>query len=65
MTNRIYADHAATAALSHTALRAMEPYFTQKYGNPSSLYGFGQQAKADLEKARADLAACLGSHAAD
>ena len=61
MTNRIYADHAATAALSHTALRAMEPYFTQKYGNPSSLYGFGQQAKADLEKARADLAACLNA----
>ena len=61
MTNRIYADHAATAALSHTALRAMEPYFTQKYGNPSSLYGFGQQAKADLEKARADLATCLNA----
>ena len=36
----------------------MLPYFTSGYGNPSSLYAFGQQAKSDLEQARAEIAAC-------
>lgn len=57
----IYADHASTTALSPKALEAMLPYFTQKYGNPSSLYAFGQQAKSDLEEARAAVARCLNA----
>ncbi|MEG1721129.1 MAG: aminotransferase class V-fold PLP-dependent enzyme, partial [Pseudoflavonifractor sp.] len=57
----VYADHAATTALSDTALQAMLPYLTQKYGNPSSLYAFGQEAKADLDRARAKIAACIGA----
>lgn len=57
----IYADHASTTALSPKALEAMLPYFTQGYGNPSSLYAFGQQAKSDLEKARAAVARCLNA----
>ena len=57
----IYADHASTTALSPAALEAMLPYFTQGYGNPSSLYAFGQQAKSDLEKARAAVARCLNA----
>lgn len=57
----VYADHAATTALSDTALNAMMPYLKAQYGNPSSLYRFAQDAKADLEKARADIAACLGA----
>lgn len=61
MPNFVYADHAATTALSDTALRAMTPYFQQQYGNPSSLYRFAQDAKADLERARADVAACLNA----
>lgn len=61
MPNMIYADHAATTALSDTALNAMLPYFKEKYGNPSSLYRFAQEAKADLDAARADVAACLGA----
>ena len=61
MSRFIYADHAATAALRPAAFRAMEPYLAQKFGNPSSLYAFGQAAKADLEEARADLAACLNA----
>lgn len=61
MSRIVYADHAATTALSDAALHAMMPYFKEKYGNPSSLYGFAQAAKADLEQARADVAACLGA----
>lgn len=57
----VYADHAATTALSDTALNAMMPYLKAQYGNPSSLYRFAQDAKADLEKARADVAALLGA----
>lgn len=61
MSRTVYADHAATTALSDAALNAMMPYFKAKYGNPSSLYSFAQAAKADLEQARADVAACLGA----
>ena len=61
MSRFIYADHAATAALRPAARRAMEPYLTERFGNPSSLYAFGQQAKSDLEAARAAVAACLNA----
>ncbi len=61
MSRLVYADHAATTALSDKALEAMMPYFQKQYGNPSSLYSFAQSAKADLEQARADIAACLGA----
>ncbi len=61
MSRFVYADHAATTALSETALKAMLPYFTQQYGNPSSLYRFAQEAKADLERARAQVASCLNA----
>ena len=61
MSRFIYADHAGTTALSQTALAAMTPYFTEQYGNPSSLYAFGQQAKSDLEQARATVARCLNA----
>ena len=57
----IYADHAGTTAVSPKALEAMLPYFTQGYGNPSSLYAFGQQAKSDLEGARITVAKCLNA----
>ncbi len=54
----IYADNAATTKLSPAALAAMMPYFTEDYGNPSSLYDFAGRAKAGLEKARSDVAGC-------
>ena len=47
----IYADNAATTKVSKTALAAMLPCFEQVYGNPSSLYAFGQEAKEVLEDA--------------
>ena len=61
MSRFIYADHAGTTALSRAALEAMAPYLTERYGNPSSLYRFGQEAKSDLEQARSDVAACIGA----
>ncbi|MBQ7542073.1 MAG: aminotransferase class V-fold PLP-dependent enzyme [Clostridia bacterium] len=59
----IYADNAATTKTSRTAIAAMLPYFNTVYGNPSSLYAFGQQAKEALEDARTRIAACLGCDA--
>ena len=57
----IYADHAATTAVTDTALNAMLPHFTAAYGNPSSLYRFAQEGKTALEQARAQLASCLNA----
>ena len=56
----IYADNAATTKMSRTAIEAMLPYLDGIYGNPSSLYTIGQQAKEAIEDARARIAACLG-----
>lgn len=61
MQNFIYADNSATTALSKNALDAMMPYLTTQYGNASSLYSLGTQAKAAVEKARADVAEVLGA----
>lgn len=59
----IYADNAATTKMSKTAIAAMLPYMDSVYGNPSSLYSFGQQAKEALEEARARIAKCLNCEA--
>ena len=60
---RVYADNAATTRVSKTALEAMLPYFTEIYGNPSSLHSFGQEAKEALENARERIAGHLGCQA--
>ena len=60
---RVYADNAATTRVSKTALEAMLPYYTEIYGNPSSLHSFGQEAKEALENAREHIAAVLGCQA--
>ena len=57
---RVYADNAATTAPSQIAIDAMLPCLTTVYGNPSSLYSIGQDAKEALEAARATVAQCLG-----
>ena len=59
----IYADNAATTKMSRAAIDAMLPYMEEFYGNPSSLYAFGQKSKEALEDARARVAACLGCEA--
>ena len=57
---QVYADNAATTAMSQVAIQAMLPYFDKIYGNPSSLHSVGQEAKEALEQARATVAQCLG-----
>ncbi|MDY3080166.1 MAG: cysteine desulfurase NifS [Oscillospiraceae bacterium] len=57
----VYADNAATTAVSKTAVDAMMPYLTTSYGNPSSLYSFAQDAKEALEDARATVAGIIGA----
>lgn len=57
----IYADNAATTRISKAVIDEMLPYMENVYGNPSSLYAFGQEAKEALEEARADIAACIGA----
>jgi cysteine desulfurase len=57
----IYADNAATTKMSEAAVNTMVSVMTDNYGNPSSLYTFGQKAKEALEKARADVAAVIGA----
>ena len=59
----IYADNAATTKMSRAAIDAMMPYMDEIYGNPSSLYAFGQKAKEALEDARSRIAASLGCEA--
>ena len=59
----IYADNAATTKMSRSAIEAMLPYMDLYYGNPSSLYSFGQKAKEFLEDARERVAKCLGCDA--
>ena len=59
----VYADNAATTAMSQVAIDAMVPYFNKVYGNPSSLHSVGQEAKEALENARQTVAACIGCEA--
>jgi cysteine desulfurase len=56
MTNRIYLDFAATTPVDERVLQAMLPYFSQDFGNSSSVHFFGQRAEAALEHARETLA---------
>ena len=55
----IYLDNAATTALSESVRNAMEPYFSTYYGNPSSIYRFGQEARKAVEESRQSIAALL------
>lgn len=57
----VYADNAATTSVSKTAVDAMLPYLTENYGNPSSLYEFGQKAREALDWARETVAACINA----
>lgn len=54
-------DHAATTPLSKAALEAMMPYLTTDYGNASTVYSYGQRAKAAVERSRRTIAATIGA----
>ena len=58
---KIYADNAATTRMSRTAIDAMIPYMENVYGNPSSLYSIGQEAKEALDRAREQVAAVINA----
>jgi cysteine desulfurase len=62
MKNLIYADHAATTPLNPKVLEQMLPFYTQNFGNPSSIYSIGRDAKEAIEKARIQTASALGAN---
>lgn len=59
--SRIYADNAATTALSPEVLQDMMPYLTTVYGNPSSMYSIGSEAQKAVELARVDVAEAINA----
>ncbi|MBN1678589.1 MAG: cysteine desulfurase NifS [Candidatus Thermoplasmatota archaeon] len=56
----IYFDHSATTSVLPEVADAMRPYFSDKYGNASSLHSFGREARSSIERARASVASLLG-----
>jgi len=61
MTKRVYLDYAATTPTDPEVLKAMQPYFFDKFGNASSIHSFGQEAKKAIEDTRETLASFLGA----
>lgn len=57
----IYLDHAATTQLSEAVEEAMQPYFQEKFGNASTMYQYGEEAKEAIEHAREQIAASLSA----
>jgi len=58
---RIYMDYAATTPTHPEVIKAMLPYFTESFGNPSSIHSYGQEAKDAIERARGKVAALIGA----
>ena len=58
---RIYLDYASTTPTDPKVIEAMQPYFFDKFGNPSSIHSFGQEAKKGIEDAREGLASFIGA----
>ena len=56
---RIYLDYAATTPVRPEAFKAMQPYWIEKFGNPSSLHSFGQEARQAVEESREIVAKVL------
>ncbi|MGE5280317.1 MAG: cysteine desulfurase NifS [Deltaproteobacteria bacterium] len=58
---RIYFDYAATTPTDPEVVEAMRPYFSERFGNPSSIHAFGQESRKAVEAARHHVAAFLGA----
>jgi len=58
---RIYLDYAATTPTHPEVVKAMLPYFTDAFGNPSSIHSYGQEARGAIEEARAKVAGLIGA----
>jgi cysteine desulfurase len=61
MGKRIYVDHAATTPIRSEVLEEMMPYLTERFGNPSSIYSYGREAKKAIEEAREKVAKAIGA----
>jgi cysteine desulfurase len=59
---RIYMDHSATTPVAPEVLEAMLPFFSEKFGNASSLHSIGLEAREALEESREKVAGLLGAH---
>lgn len=62
MERIVYADHSATTYVKEEVLEEMLPYFSDKYGNASSLYKLGSDSKNAIENARTKIAHLIGAH---
>ncbi|MBR6890127.1 MAG: cysteine desulfurase NifS [Clostridia bacterium] len=58
---KVYMDNGATTRVTEEVFAAMQPYFCQIYGNPSSVHGFGREARKAVEAARAQVAKAIGA----
>ncbi|MGH7315388.1 MAG: cysteine desulfurase family protein, partial [Candidatus Rokuibacteriota bacterium] len=56
MNRRVYLDHNASTPMHPEVVAAMLPYFSERFGNPSSVHGFGREAREGLETAREQVA---------
>jgi len=61
----VYLDNNATTKVADEVVEAMMPYFTEKWGNPSSMHSFGGSLAKDVEAAREKIAGLLGAHPAE
>ena len=59
MNRRVYLDHNASTPVHPEVLEAMLPYFSERFGNPSSIHGFGREAREGLDSARERIAGFL------
>lgn len=62
---RIYFDNAATTPLDPEVFEVMKPFFTEKFGNPSSIYSYGRETRMAIESARKSVAKVLNAHPAE
>jgi len=61
MSKQVYMDHSATTAVDPAVTESMLPYFSEKYGNPSSLYSIGRQSRRAVEESRQKVADLIGA----
>ena len=65
MEKKIYLDNAATTKTRSEVVEAMLPYFTEKFGNPSSIYEFASQNKKAVDESRSIIAKALGADSSE
>jgi cysteine desulfurase len=65
VTRRVYLDNNATTPVLPEVMEAMRPYFTEHFGNASSIHHYGQDTRSAVERARESVAALLGCRAAE